>query len=77
MRLFAQLATQLGGKLTRTSLLDAIRGVHDYTANGLFAPQDIGSKISPNCETLIQLENHRYVRRSPYPYSCSDLIRTG
>jgi len=76
MRLFAQLATQLGGALTRQNLLQAIRGVHDYTANGLFAPQNIGSKRSPNCETLIQLTSSGWQRRSPYPYSCSDLIAT-
>jgi ABC-type branched-subunit amino acid transport system substrate-binding protein len=74
MALFTQLAIQLGGKLTRTSLLNAIKGVHNFTDNGLFAPQDIGAKRSPGCQTVIQLEDGGWVRRSPYPYSCSDVF---
>ena len=76
MKLFAQLAVQLGGQLTRDSMLAAIRGVHAYTADGLFTTQDIGGKKTPNCQAIIQLQGGRWVRKSPYPYSCADVFDT-
>ncbi len=42
--LFTQLAIKLGGKLTRQSLLDALKGVDNYTGNGLFGPQHVGAE---------------------------------
>jgi ABC-type branched-subunit amino acid transport system substrate-binding protein len=76
MDLFATLATQLGGRLDRSSLLAAIKAVRSYTDHGLFAPQNVGTKQSPGCQTVIQLEDGRWQRRSPYPYSCSDVVDT-
>lgn len=76
MALFTDLAAQLGGKLNRGTLIAAIRGVHSYTDRGLFAPQDVGGKHSPSCQAVIQLSGGRWLRRSPYPYSCSDVFDT-
>lgn len=76
MRLFTQYAVQLGGRLSRATLLAAIRGTRGYTGNGLFAPQDVGAKRSPSCQTVIQLDHGHWVRRTPYPYLCSDVFDT-
>jgi ABC-type branched-subunit amino acid transport system substrate-binding protein len=76
MALFTQLALELGGKLNRANLITAIKGVHDYTDHGLFAPQNVGGKHSPGCQAVIQLEDGKWVRRSPYPYTCSDVFDT-
>lgn len=76
MALFTQLGLQLGGKLSRTSLLAAIKTVHSFTDHGLFAPQDVGGKHSPSCQAVIQLKGDSWVRRSPYPFSCSDVFDT-
>lgn len=76
MALFTRLAVQLGGRLDRDSLLAAIRSTHAFTANGLFAPQDVGGKHSPGCQAVIQLDNGNWVRRSPYPFSCSTVYDT-
>ena len=76
MKLFTQLAVQLGGRLTRASLLDAIRGVHSYTGNGLFTTQDVGGKKTPPCQAMIQLEDGKWVRRGTSPYICGPVVDT-
>ena len=76
MKLFTQLAVQLGGQLTRASLLTAIRGVSGYTANNLFTSQNVGAKKTPNCQAVIQLQSGKWVRKSPYPYTCADVFNT-
>lgn len=75
--LFTQLAVELGGRLTRSSLLTAIRGVHNYTNNGMVPPQDPGGKHTTHCASVVQLEHGRWVRRTPYPYTCEPTINTG
>jgi ABC-type branched-subunit amino acid transport system substrate-binding protein len=76
MKLFTQLAVQLGGQLSRNSLLDAIRGVHSYNANGLFTTQDVGGKRTPPCQAMMQLENGKWVRRGATPYICGPVVNT-
>ena len=75
-KLFAETALGLGGKLTRPGLLAALHGVHGYTADGLFAPQDVGGKHTTGCQSMIQLQDGKWVRRSPYPWSCSTVYDT-
>jgi ABC-type branched-subunit amino acid transport system substrate-binding protein len=74
MRLFTQLAAQLGGQLNRGTLLAALRATHAFDSNHLFAPQDVGGKKTSPCESLLQLENNTWVRRSPYPWSCESVL---
>jgi hypothetical protein len=76
-RLFAQLAVQLGGQLTRQNLLSKIAATHSYTGNGLFAAQDVGGKHTSGCALVLQLENGTWVRRTPYPYVCGAVYNTG
>jgi ABC-type branched-subunit amino acid transport system substrate-binding protein len=75
-KLFAQTAVRLGGQLSRSSFIAALRGTHGYTANGLFAPQDVGGKHTTGCQTMIQLQGGKWVRRTPYPWSCSTVYDT-
>ena len=75
--LFTQLAIKLGGKLTRASLVDALKGVHDFTDNGMVPPQNPGSKITGKCLSVVQLVNGNWVRKTPYPYTCGSLVDTG
>jgi ABC-type branched-subunit amino acid transport system substrate-binding protein len=75
--LFTQLAVELGGKLSRASLLAAIRSVHDYTNNGMVPPQDVGGKHTTHCASVVQLVDGKWVRKTPYPYTCLPTIDTG
>src|SRR5581483_414180 len=77
MQLFTQLAVQLGGQLTRSSLLAAIRGVHSYNGGGLFTTQDVGGKKTAPCQAMIQLVDGKWVRRGASPYICGPVVNTG
>jgi ABC-type branched-subunit amino acid transport system substrate-binding protein len=77
-KLFTELAAKIGPNLTRKALLDAVKGVHDYTANGLFSPQDVGGKRTSKCWAFIRLQGGRWVREAPGSgFSCGVLINTG
>ena len=76
-RLFTEKAIELGGRLTRASLIAALKQVTNYTGNGLFAPMQIGPKSTPPCQTEMQLENGVWTRRTPYPFSCGSVVNTG
>ncbi|HEU6454771.1 MAG TPA: ABC transporter substrate-binding protein, partial [Roseateles sp.] len=58
--LFVKEATELGGKLTRASLVAALRGVHSWSANGMTAPQDVGGKTNGSCWRFVQLKGGRW-----------------
>ena len=60
----------------RQSLIAALRNVHAYTDNGLFAPQDVGDKRTTPCEAVIQLTASGWVRRSPSLWSCGTVVKT-
>jgi ABC-type branched-subunit amino acid transport system substrate-binding protein len=77
-RLFTTLAAEVGPTLTRAALLAKVRGVHGYTANGLFAPQDVGGKRTSACAALIQLNGGRFARLTPSRgYTCHGLLDSG
>lgn len=71
--LFTQVATQLGGKLTRPALITALLKVHKFNGNGVIDPTDPGSGRSAPCASNVQVKNGRFVRISPYPYTCGPL----
>jgi ABC-type branched-subunit amino acid transport system substrate-binding protein len=77
-RLFVTTAAKVGPQLTRKAVLDAIRGVHDFTAEGMVAPQDVGGKRTSACMTLVRLKGGAWSRLAPASgYSCGSLIDTG
>ncbi|TWP46987.1 ABC transporter substrate-binding protein [Lentzea tibetensis] len=76
--LFVKTAVKVGPQLTRKAMLDALRGVHDYTADGLVAPQDVGGKRTSACMALVRLKGGTWSRLGPASgFSCGSLIDTG
>jgi ABC-type branched-subunit amino acid transport system substrate-binding protein len=75
--LFTDLAIKLGGQLTRQSLLNALKGVDNYTGNGLFGPQHVGQKITGSCYQFITLKNGSWVREGPSKLTCGTTVNTG
>ena len=76
-KLFTQLAIQLGGRLSRSTMLAAIRSVHGYTADGLFAPQDVGGKHSSHCQVVIRLSGGAWTRMTSAPFTWGPVVSTG
>jgi ABC-type branched-subunit amino acid transport system substrate-binding protein len=76
-KLFTQKAIELGGKLTRQSLIAALSGVDGWTGNGMFGPQHVGKKVTGGCYGFISLRGGRWVREGPRPFSCGSTIKVG
>jgi ABC-type branched-subunit amino acid transport system substrate-binding protein len=69
-RLFVQEATELGGQLTRANVVKRLRAVHNWTSNGLHAPQDVGGKVIGKCWRFLQLKGSTWVPYGPPTYIC-------
>lgn len=69
-RLFAEQATKLGGKLTRSALIDAVRKVDNWTGNGMHAPQHVGSKKIADCWRFIEWSGSAWVPVEGRKYQC-------
>lgn len=75
--LFTQLAIQLGGKLNRSTMLAAVRQMHNFTNNNMVPPQDVAGKHTPKCLSVIQYNGGKWVRKTPYPYTCGSFVNSG
>ncbi|MCW2816431.1 MAG: hypothetical protein JWN84_3886, partial [Nocardioides sp.] len=75
-RLFVEQATALGGKLTRASLVAALRKVKGWTGNGVHAPMSVGAKQTSPCVKIIQLKGETWRQVSPGDFMCGGLIGT-
>ena len=76
--LFTRLANQIGPNLTRPAMVKALAGVHNYTGNGLFAPQDVGGKQTSPCALFMQYTGSAWKRVSPGSgWTCGNLINSG
>ena len=75
-RLFVKLATQLGGGLSRATLLAAVKKENDWTSEGLHAPQPVGSKGTGECWRFIQLDGSEWKPVGGTKYSCTGLTST-
>jgi ABC-type branched-subunit amino acid transport system substrate-binding protein len=76
-RLFVQKATELGGKLTRPALVEAVRGVRGWDSNGIHAPMQIGAKETPGCIKFIQLDGTRWEQVSSGDFLCGPVFDSG
>ncbi|GGO76937.1 ABC transporter substrate-binding protein [Nocardioides deserti] len=76
-RLFVEQAVALGGKLSRASLVERLRGVKDWTGNGIHVPQQVGAERTANCASIIQLSNGTWKKVSPGEYLCGSMTNTG
>lgn len=73
-RLFVEKAIALGGKLDRAGIVSAMKGVKDWTGNGLHVPQQVGSKVTANCAAIFQLSGGKWSKISGSSYVCGDRI---
>jgi ABC-type branched-subunit amino acid transport system substrate-binding protein len=66
MDLAVQALVKAGPNLTRKSFLDALSSFHNFGANGLVPPFDIGSKTeNGTCFTLQMIEDGKFVQKMP------------
>jgi ABC-type branched-subunit amino acid transport system substrate-binding protein len=75
-RLFVELAAKLAGGLTREAMIAELKKVDDWTANGMHAPQPVGSKGTGECWRFIKLSGGRWSPVSGSKYSCTGLTST-
>jgi ABC-type branched-subunit amino acid transport system substrate-binding protein len=75
--LFTQKAIELGGKLTRQSLLAELAKVDNWTGNGMFGPQHVGRKVTGACYGFIELKGGKWLREGPRPFSCGSDTKVG
>jgi ABC-type branched-subunit amino acid transport system substrate-binding protein len=64
-RLLLQGLQAAGPKLTRAGLVDALRKVDNFDANGLVAAAGPGSKRQPTCDLFMQIKGGQYRRVEP------------
>jgi hypothetical protein len=69
-RLFVQEAAALGGRLTRAAVVERLRRVHNWTSNGLHAPEDVGGKTNGNCWRFLRLEGGHWRAVGGTSYIC-------
>ncbi|WP_408898731.1 ABC transporter substrate-binding protein [Nocardioides sp. R1-1] len=77
MRLFVEQATALGGKLTRDSLVAALRKVNDWTGNGAHTAMRVGTGETPPCQKIIQYKGGRWQQVSPGSWLCGSVVNSG
>ena len=70
-RLFVEKAVALGGNLSRATLIDSLRKTDNWTANGMTAPQHVGSKRTGDCWRFIQLSNGTWSPVDGTKYTCA------
>ncbi len=76
-RLFVERAIALGGKLNRDSLVADLRGVDDWTANGLHSIQHVGPRHTGDCWRFLQLQDGQWKPVGGSKYSCSGVTKVG
>jgi ABC-type branched-subunit amino acid transport system substrate-binding protein len=70
-RLFVEQSIKLGGTLSRSTLVDSLSKVDNWTANGMTAPQHVGSKRTGDCWRFIQLSGGAWSPVGGTKYTCS------
>jgi len=70
-RLFVEKSIALGGTLSRATLVDALRKTDNWTANGMTAPQHVGSKRTGDCWRFIQLSDGAWSPVGGTKYTCA------
>ena len=51
--------------LTRAGLLEAAESIHDFDADGMVAPTDVGGRVANSCFMLMQVTNGEFKRIHP------------
>jgi hypothetical protein len=71
----AEKAVADGGTLSRQSLLDALKTMTSFDAQGIIGPTDIANKKSPPCIVMAQVKDGKWVRAHPSKagkFDCSE-----
>ena len=69
-----QKAVANGGTLNRETLFTALKNEHSFTADGIVGPTDVGNRVGPTCQVLVQLQNGVWQRVDPVKpgtFNCS------
>lgn len=71
-RLMVQALQTAGPKPTRANVLNALKGIHKFDANGLFPPADPAGKIPPTCYVIVNVKGGAFVRDpvNPTGFKC-------
>jgi ABC-type branched-subunit amino acid transport system substrate-binding protein len=64
-RLFVEAAQKVGPQLTRARLLDTLRGMGTWDANGMIAPVNVGQKRPSDCGMVFTVRDGKFVRVRP------------
>jgi hypothetical protein len=51
--------------ITRANLLEAIRNIHEFDANGMIPKIDVGAKKGSTCLVGMQVQGDKFVRVDP------------
>jgi ABC-type branched-subunit amino acid transport system substrate-binding protein len=70
-RLFVEQSLALGGRLSRQTLIDRIKGVGNWTSNGIHSPQQVGAKRVGECWRFIRLKGGKWVPEGSPKYTCN------
>ncbi len=76
-RLFVEKATSLGGKLTRESLIEAVRAETKWTGNGAHTAMNLSTANTPPCLKVVQYTGGRWQQVSPGDYMCGGVVSSG
>ncbi len=76
-RLFVEKAIALGGKLTRASLVQAVRSTTAWTGNGAHTPMNLGTANTPPCAKIAQYKGGRWQQVSSGNYLCGRVVNSG
>ena len=74
-QLFVKQAMALGGGLTRASLIASMKGVDDWSANGMHAPMPVGPKRITPCWRFIQWTGTTWKAVEGSKYQCKGTSR--
>ncbi len=69
-RLFTEQLLELGGKLTRASLVQQVKGVSNWTGRGMHAAMQVGPKHPPSCLRFMQVKGGKFVPLGATKYTC-------
>jgi ABC-type branched-subunit amino acid transport system substrate-binding protein len=74
-RLFVEQATQLGGNLSRATLVSRLKQVDNWTGNGIHSPQHVGTKQVGDCWRFIRLSNGKWGSVGGSKYICDGVTK--
>jgi ABC-type branched-subunit amino acid transport system substrate-binding protein len=76
-KLFVEKSLELGGKLTRPSLVAAIKSVDGWTGGGAHSPMTVGAKHPPVCVRWMTVKGGAFVPSGDTRYTCGGYTAAG